>query len=69
MIDINPSQGNWTDYLEYTYRDTSANVTQVLLHDTPPIRQSNVLGPNGEPVYVDTPRLKIGFDLTPKAKP
>ena len=62
VIDVKPSSINYTDWLEEPYR---ANHTIApTLHDTPPVRQSQVLGPDGEPVSVDMPRRRIGFDLT-----
>ena len=65
MIDKQPSFGNWTWDVEMPYEDRNANAGPVTLHDTPPVRQSCVLGPDGNPVLIDIPRRKIGFALTP----
>lgn len=35
----------------------------------PAERVSALLGPDGEPLRVSYPRPRMGFDLTPKAKP
>lgn len=36
-----------------------------LLFDREPSRLSQVLGPDGEPVKIDLPRRRAGFDLAP----
>jgi hypothetical protein len=65
MIDKQPAPGDLTDWLmePYEARDTPSP----MLHDATPARVSSVLGPDGEPVMVDTPRRRMGFVLTPKS--
>jgi hypothetical protein len=68
MIDKHPAQGNWTEWVEEQYGDTFANAGGVMLHDTPPVRTSCLLDLNGNPLTVDVPRRRLGFDLRPSTK-
>lgn len=61
MIVKTPSLGDWTEEIcEPFEADHSPRPT---LHDTPPVRRTGVLGPDGEEVSVDIPRRRIGFVL------
>jgi hypothetical protein len=61
MYDKTPCPGNWTDYYDDFY--SGVDTPAPLLHDAPPSRVTQVLGPDGKPVRVDTPRRVLGFDL------
>lgn len=61
MYDKTPCPGNWTDHYDDVY--SGGNSTAPMLHDVPPARITQVLGPDGNPVRVDVPRRAIGFDL------
>lgn len=65
MIDKKPTPGDYTDWVMEPYQD-SGIYSAPMLHDTPPARKSSVLGPDGNPMMVDVPRRRIGFDLTRK---
>lgn len=64
MIDRRPTPGNYTHLIEddVGLNNLPYNPTPNL-HDVPPVRQSSVLGPDGNPLMVDVPRQRIGFVL------
>lgn len=64
MIDKRPTPGDYTDFVMEPYADGGGSAP--MLHETIPARVSEVLGPDGNPVMVDLPRRKIGFDLRRK---
>jgi len=66
MIDKKPTPGNWTEWSEKAFE--GQNSPAPYLHDAPPNRTTQVLGPDGNPVRVDVPRRAIGFDLTRKVQ-
>ena len=66
MIDKKPTPGNWTDLSEEAY--SGDGLYAQMVHDVPPVRTSSILGPDGNPMQLDIPRRKIGFDLRRKAK-
>jgi len=66
MIDKRPTPGDLSDELIFPYDDRQECVP--IIHDTPARRQSTILGPDGEPMWIDTPRRALGFDLRPTSK-
>lgn len=63
MLDKHPSEGNLTTWLEQPYEGYSDSTRSIMTHDAPPVRQSHVLGPDGNQLLVDIPRQKIGYVL------
>lgn len=64
MIDIKPTPGNYTSWLESEVGlDNPINQPAPLLFDQPPVHKSTVLAPNGQPVEYNIPRRKVGFIL------
>ena len=62
MIDKMPTPGDMTDYLMEPY--SGGNGASPMTFDRPSERVSALLGPDGEPLLVGIPRVRLGFDLT-----
>lgn len=67
MIDRHPTYGDLTH--EMMTQDFFVNTDQPITIDhAPSARVSALLGPDGEPLLVFYPRIKLGFDLRPRGQ-
>lgn len=65
MIDKTPT--GWTWELEENL-GPELSIQPPLMDHHPSYRVSELLGPDGHPLRVPYPRVKMGFDLRPKAE-
>ncbi|MGB0928883.1 MAG: hypothetical protein ACPGVA_16845 [Pikeienuella sp.] len=61
MIDRRPSTGDWSDDLMEPFHGHSTPAPMV--HDSDPVRKTELLDPSGEPLSINIPRCALGFDL------
>jgi len=59
----------WTEAIDGLPDEWQGYCGSVEVDHSPAYRVSELLGPDGEPLKVGYARPRVGFDLTPRAKP